>query len=576
MAQTRKPISQQARQLRNKLVGRLAISWIAYTVIFILIALFLNATLVPSVAEKIANSTSSWIEFDMDDYTLEESLDAIDGILLGVGEPETIQDSLEDETADAAADEANGASVGDTKVKDVDGGALAVVEGEGNSQSTGSDLSLSELAEKWVVADTAAGFSMSILDPNIIQVEYPDLAERPLFVMTEKDYPGWTTLRDLQRAAIQADNPSIFDNHSMDLQSMVSDSTYYVRDLSIYNQIRDLKIPVALILYLAGCIVLVLLGYRRSLQYFDDLSSAVGSVITNREEAIELPKELSITQNELNTLRLSALADERAAVAAERRKDELVAYLAHDVKTPLTSVIGYLMLLEEAPDLPAETRQRYIHAASDRSQRLETLIDEFFEITRYNLQAIPIEREDLNVKLFLDQIADEFYPDAHAREISIEVSASEQDRFFVDGDKLARAVGNVVRNAIAYANTGSVVKISATRKAKSEESDRDESPRGDDLRGNNSKRASKVEGEESSTPVTEVIRIENQGREISEAHLESIFEKFFREDASRGSSSGRSGLGLAIAKEIVVAHAGSISAISKNGVTVFTIEVPCS
>ena len=83
---------------------------------------------------------------------------------------------------------------------------------------------------------------------------------------------------------------------------------------------------------------------------------------------------------------------ERAAKAAEERKNELVVYLAHDIKTPLTSIIGYLTLLEESPDLPVDVRARYTGITLAKAYRLEELLDEFFEITRYNLQTIPIER----------------------------------------------------------------------------------------------------------------------------------------------------------------------------------------
>ncbi|MDE7008273.1 MAG: sensor histidine kinase, partial [Lachnospiraceae bacterium] len=92
------------------------------------------------------------------------------------------------------------------------------------------------------------------------------------------------------------------------------------------------------------------------------------------------------------------------------RKNDLITYLAHDLKTPLTSVIGYLDLLEEASDMPKEQQEKYIHITLEKALRLEKLINEFFEITRYNLQQIVLDKEPLDLSFMLMQLTDEFYP----------------------------------------------------------------------------------------------------------------------------------------------------------------------
>ena len=306
-------------------------------------------------------------------------------------------------------------------------------------------------------------------------------------------------------------------------------------------------------------------------------------MLEDRTKPVRLSKQLLITQNELNSIRLGSLADERAADVAERRKDELVAYLAHDIKTPLTSVMGYLMLLDEAPDLPEEVRARYIRIASEKTQRLEDLIDEFFEITRYNLHSIPIERENVDLLVLCQQVVDEFFPACEARGISIEVNIAADSNLFVDPGKFARALGNVVRNAVAYAEPKSTIKVEAERM-----SGKDflltEGGEGVDGDGDALDMASgghlgtdlEVCSDEDLDVQSDkwVIRVSNRGKEISEVHLKSIFEKFYRADGSRSSESGRSGLGLAIAKEIIDAHRGRIFATSELGVTIFTIVVP--
>lgn len=422
---------------------------------------------------------------------------------------------------------------------------------------------------------------------------------------------------------------------------MGSDDLYHARDLHIYNMVKAAKIPLAVTLFAAGAIAIVIAGLMRPLRYFDELAHAVTTLVEDRSHPVVLSPDLAITQNELNAVRAASLANESAAIAAERRKNELVAYLAHDIKTPLTSVIGYLALLDEAPDLPDDARRRYIATASEKAVRLEGLIDEFFEITRYNLQSIPIERAWVGVRLFCEQVAESFYPDAQARGLSLVVRAPDDARFFVDADKLARALGNVVRNAVVYADDGAEIVIAAsfavsaanatagasavaatTSDAESDASagananvnatpnsnatDVSSSPAssaqavptfarpsaydvaygyapaaskaagGATLQGGGTSPASSAASAFTPTPGAGswVLSVTNQGREISPAHLQSIFDKFYREDGARGTGSGGAGLGLAIAKEIIAAHGGTIGAASERGVTTFVVTLP--
>ena len=182
---------------------------------------------------------------------------------------------------------------------------------------------------------------------------------------------------------------------------------------------------------------------------------------------------------------------------------------------------------------------RYVGTSLQKAERLEGLVDELFEITRYNLHAMPVERQNVDARVLCLQVADELFPAASAKDVAVEVDAPEGMSIFVDPEKLARALGNVVRNAVAFAETGTDVSL----------------------------KAQKTEEHVSFT-------VSDHGREISPEHLERIFEKFYREDAARNTTSGNSGLGLAIAKEIMEAHQGSITAASAEGVTTFTLTLP--
>lgn len=313
---------------------------------------------------------------------------------------------------------------------------------------------------------------------------------------------------------------------------------YAVRDLRTYHAFLDAGGEAAIAVYFCGVLAVVIFVANRALKCLDDLSAAVANLFADRFAPIDLSDELAVTRAELVQIQNRALSDERAAKAAETRKNELVAYLAHDIRTPLTSVIGYLSILKETPDLPVEDRAKLAGIALDKAERLEGLVGEFFEITRYNLQAIPIERERIGIALFLGQIADELRPDANARDVSIEVSAPEET-VFVDPEKMARALSNVLKNAVTFADEGSKVNLSA---------------------------------EILDNSVT--ICISDVGKEIAPVHLDTIFEKFFREDGARASEKGGAGLGLAIAKEIVEAHGGTIGVESSSGKTTFTLTLP--
>ena len=237
------------------------------------------------------------------------------------------------------------------------------------------------------------------------------------------------------------------------------------------------------------------------------------------------------------------LADESA------RRSDLVTYLAHDLKTPLTSVIGYLSLLDEVPDMPEAQRVRYTGIALDKACRLERLVNEFFDITRYSLTNIELELAPVDLAGLLVQLADEFYPAlaAHGNVAKVTVAGAartveqpgEPLMVTADAARLARVFGNLLRNAIAYSDEGTPIELAADEE----------------------------EGRV-------VVTVSDTGATIPSHKLRTIFDRFFRLDESRGSATGGAGLGLAIAREIVELHGGTISAASEDGRTTFTVELP--
>lgn len=325
------------------------------------------------------------------------------------------------------------------------------------------------------------------------------------------------------------------------------------RDLQVYDFVRSLRLPAAMLVYLAGASVVVGFALSWLTRCFGSLFDAMEVLFSKRSDGPELPRELAPTARALADLRRARDDAEQAALAAEQRKNELVAYLAHDIRTPLTSIVGYLTLLAEAPDMPETQRARYAQVALDRSYRLEAMMEEFFEITRYNLSSIPIERQHFDAALLCRQVADEFYPSAQARSIDIEVRTEEPLECFADAEKVSRVLNNLLKNAVAYADGESTVVVSARREEAL---------------------ASDADGNRDAKSAALVVEVENQGREISPERLQAIFEKFYREDGARSTQGGGAGLGLAIAREIARAHGGELTARSVEGRTTFTLRIP--
>lgn len=314
------------------------------------------------------------------------------------------------------------------------------------------------------------------------------------------------------------------------------------RDLTrdIFHRFGDFVSVFFLIFFL---VIANLWAFYRTLKYeisfITPIISSIDLVFSKKEETIELPNVLKTVESKLNAISKNMIISERNAKEAEQRKNDLVVYLAHDLKTPLTSVIGYLTLLEESPNLPVEQRAKYTQITLDKAYRLEELINEFFEITRFNLQNIELNRAKTNISMMIYQLVEEFHPMLDSNGLNIALKVQPDITAMCDSDKLARAFDNLLRNAVAYSYPNTTIEVY--------------------LFLNND---------------MFTAQFTNRGDEISPDKLSRIFEKFFRADNSRTSRTGGAGLGLAITKQIVELHGGNINAISNSQRTVFTVNIP--
>ncbi len=307
------------------------------------------------------------------------------------------------------------------------------------------------------------------------------------------------------------------------------------------NWVRDYFVFVCALVVLAGWVVISYFFIARPVGQVEAMAQAAERLAAPGEESIHLPAGLEEAEVQLNAARERALRDARAARAAEQRKNDLVVYLAHDLKTPLTSVIGYLTLLRDEPQLSPELRARYTHIALEKAERLEDLINEFFDITRFNLTHLELEKQPTDLTRMLQQVVSEFQPMLAEADLTCRLDLPEKLLCPCDGEKLSRVFDNLLRNASYYSLPGTEVRI-----------------------------AGDSDGE------TITLTFTNAGKTIPQEKLDRIFEQFFRLDSSRATRTGGAGLGLAIAKEIVELHGGTIRAESAHDTVTFTVCLPAS
>lgn len=227
-------------------------------------------------------------------------------------------------------------------------------------------------------------------------------------------------------------------------------------------------------------------------------------------------------------------------IEEEKKRKELIVYLAHDLKNPLTSIIGYLDLILSNKNITEDKKQNYLDIVMEKSLSLEELINELFEITKLDSPDLKLNLEKVDIQLLLDQIIDGFYPELIKLNKKIEfINLKKSIYINADIDKIFRAFNNLIKNAINYSKINTDVLINIT---------------------------------ENKGIVT--INISNKCDNIKQKDINRLFDKFYRADKSRNSKTGGSGLGLPIAKEIIELHKGTINAYINGDSISFVIKIP--
>ena len=302
------------------------------------------------------------------------------------------------------------------------------------------------------------------------------------------------------------------------ISNIVSNLNYDIYSWIVYNR--------EIVVYVYIGIVLAVIIYRFISKYVNaihEVYNALDLILKEDNETIKLPSEMNQFSDKINEIKYDYILTKKNEREAEQKKNDLIVYMAHDLKTPLTSIIGYLTLLKDEKQISKELQEKYIKIALDKALRVEDLTNQFFDITRYNLQNMPINKQEINLVYLLKQVIDECYPMLEKRNLKCHLESVDKVMYIGDGDKLARAFDNLLKNAINYSYENTTIEIQL---------------------------------EEMEGKISIVFR--NKGDKIPQYKLDKLFEKFYRGDDARTSSTGGAGLGLAITKQIIELHEGKI------------------
>ena len=303
---------------------------------------------------------------------------------------------------------------------------------------------------------------------------------------------------------------------------------------------------IIILLYVLGGIatfsVTFLLLQRKSMNYITRLSSAIQNISEgDLNTVVEVigDDEFSAMAANLNKM----VADIRQLMdkerESERTKNELITNVAHDLRTPLTSIIGYLELLSGPASLTSEMKKKYLDITYTKAKRLEKLIEDLFGFTKLNYGKVSMKVSKVDIVKLLSQLLEEFYPNFMDKNLAYELQSDVPAKTIsADGNLLARLFDNLINNAIKYGAEGKKILV-------------------------------KIQSGESIVTVS----VTNYGYVIPKDELPLLFEKFYRVEQSRSTNTGGTGLGLAIAKNIVDMHGGTIGVTSDLNGTVFTVRL---
>jgi signal transduction histidine kinase len=316
---------------------------------------------------------------------------------------------------------------------------------------------------------------------------------------------------------------------------------------SFLRGIADLfgQMPVIILAcFVLFIVYMIALNWRR-FSYYDKLSRSVAYISKGNFDhtvPVKQNNEVTLLAENMNLLVLElkrSLDEERKT---EQTKNELITNVSHDLRTPLTSILGYLGLVEHDRYRDEVEMRHYVQIAYSKAERLNVLIHDLFEYTRLRHDVIPLNKKNFNLVEMMNQLLVHYRLTLESAKMKGNLITNVNELTIEgDPDKLVRVFENLLSNAISYGNAGEKVDIYLNKQNESA-----------------------------------IIEIVNYGDAIPAADLPNLFDRFYRVDKSRSENNGGTGLGLAIAKGLVEKHNGTISVTSDGDSTNFRIRLPLS
>lgn len=290
-------------------------------------------------------------------------------------------------------------------------------------------------------------------------------------------------------------------------------------------------------------VLFLFLWLKKEFSYFSLIAQSIQQLsegqfdldlpVKNKGPLSDMAHNLNQVKGQLETL----IEEEKRAI---RSKNELVTNVSHDLRTPLTSIIGYLRLIEEDKYKDEVELRYFVDVAYGKAKRLNLMVNDLFEFTKINNREMALRKVSFNLNELLRQLAAQFTPELIEAGMEIEFKTGSDDLMIeADPDKIMRVFENLISNAIKYGKDGKKVNLNV---------------------GVNERCA--------------VVKVINYGEAIPEKAIPFIFERMYRVEQSRSDETGGTGLGLAIAKGIVELHHGEINVTSNEAETIFEVQLP--
>lgn len=308
---------------------------------------------------------------------------------------------------------------------------------------------------------------------------------------------------------------------------------------------ENFQVALMVIAGIAAFLITFLLLMNNVVMYIKEINRGVRQIADgdlSAQVAVRGNDELTSIATSLNDMtgKIGQLMDRERE--AERTKNELITSVAHDLRTPLTSILGYMEFLSMGQKLDEETRAKYIHVVYLKAKRLQKLIEDLFSFTKLNYGKIAMKIGKVDIVMLLNQLLDDFYPSFADKNLEYEFICQENSILIdADGNLIARLFDNLINNAIKYGAEGKLIRVEAEKEHEQV-----------------------------------IVRVINYGYVIPKADQDKIFNKFYRVEQSRSEQTGGTGLGLAIVKNVVDMHRGKVSVKSSLDGTVFEVRLNIS